>query len=171
MTSEQDQEQQLRDALDAYRPGAVPTAERGRAAKRLAESDLDLDDFQGEVFFNRHEILIVVQELATMFECRCRNDAVVALADSGALSSQPAINVSRTDEYSLRHRQHDQGAKIGLNAPICGVIGNALEDLCQYDATQGKVLISEDELLQRDHMWQLTPREEVNPDAGIDQNH
>ena len=58
-----------------------------------------------------------------------------------------------------------------LNAPICSLIGNALEDLRQYDATQGKVLIIENELLQRGHMWQIAPCEEVDPDAGIDQNH
>jgi hypothetical protein len=54
---------------------------------------------------------------------------------------------------------------------MCAVIGNALEDLCQYDAAQGKVLVIENELLQRGPMWQITTGEEIDPDAGVDQNH
>ena len=99
------------------------------------------------------------------------NHAVVDLADGNGLLSQLAINASCPNEYTVRHWQHNQGTEVVPNAPLHGVIGNALEDLCQYDATQGKVLFIEDELLQRGHMWQITPCEEVNPDAGIDQNH
>jgi hypothetical protein len=55
-----------------------------------------------------------------------------------------------------------------MGAPVCGVIGDTLKNLCQYDATQGKVFIFEYELLQCDHMWQITTREEIDPDTGID---
>ena len=64
-----------------------PLRKGGRATKPLAEPDSDLDDLQGEVFCNWHEILIVEQEPATMFDCRCCNDAVVGLADGNALFS------------------------------------------------------------------------------------
>ena len=61
--------------------------------------------------------------------------------------------------------------KLAPDAPVSGVIGNTLKNLCQYDATQGKVFIFKYELLQCGHMWQITTREEIDPDTGIDQNH
>jgi hypothetical protein len=57
------------------------------------------------------------------------------------------------------------------NAPVGCVIRNALEDLGQYDAAQGEILVIEDALLQRGDMRQMATREEVDPDAGVDQNH
>ena len=52
-----------------------------------------------------------------------------------------------------------------------GVTGNTLEDLCEYDAAQGKVFVIEHALLQRSHVRQITTGEEIDPDAGVDQNH
>ena len=106
-----------------------------------------------------------------MFQRCSGNDAVVGFADGNALLAQFAINVSGPDEYSFGHWQHNQWIQIAPDAPVGGVIGNALENLCQYDAAQGKVLVIENELLQRDHLRQITTREEVDPDAGVDQNH
>lgn len=132
---------------------------------------LGFGDFQGVVFCNWHEVLVVVQQPAMIFECRGRNGAVVGLADGNALLSQLAINISCPSEYRIGHWQHNQWTKIVPNAPVCGIVGNAPENFCQYDATQGKVFVIENELFQHDHMWQSTTREEINPDASIDQNH
>ena len=48
-----------------------------------------------------------------------------------------AINVSGPDEDGFGHSQHDQWRKIAPHALVGGVIGNTLENLCQYDAAQG----------------------------------
>jgi len=106
-----------------------------------------------------------------MFQRCSGNDAVVGFADGNALLAQFAINVSGPDEYSFGHWQHNQWIQIAPDAPVGGVIGNALDNRCQYDAAQGKVFVIENELLQRDHLRQITTREEVDPDAGVDQNH
>ena len=106
-----------------------------------------------------------------MFQRRGRNDAVIGFADGRALLSQPAVHVSGPDEDGFWHGQQDQWHKIAPHAPVGGVIGNALEDFCQYDAAQGKVLAIVDELLQRGDLRQITTREEIDPDAGVNQNH
>jgi hypothetical protein len=129
------------------------------------------DDLQGVVFCNRCEVLVVVQQRAMMFECRGGNNAVVGLADGNALLSQLAVNIRCPSVCSFGHWQHDQWTKIAPDAPVGGVIGNALEDFCQYDAAQGKVFVIEDEFLQRGHMRKVTTREDVDPDAGANQSH
>jgi len=123
------------------------------------------------MFCNWFEVPVVVQQLAMMFECRGGNDGVVGLADGNALLSQLAIYVGCPHEYTLKHWQHYQGVEIVPDAPLRGVIGNALEDLCQNDAAQGKVFIIEDELLQRGHMGRITTCKEVDSDAGVNENH
>jgi len=65
-------------------------------------------------------------------------DAVVGFADGHALLSQLTTNISDPNEYSLRHWQQNQWSKIAPNTKVGGIIRNALENLCQYDATQGK---------------------------------
>ena len=117
------------------------------------------------------KVLVVVQQLTLMFECRRSNDAVVGLAHGDALLSQLAINVSRPNEDSFGHWQHNQWTKITPDPSVCGVIGYALEDLCQYDAAQGKVLVIENESLQCGHVRQITTAKEVDPDAGVNENH
>jgi hypothetical protein len=39
------------------------------------------DNLQGEVFCNGCKVLVIVQQLSMMFECRSSNNAVVGLAD------------------------------------------------------------------------------------------
>ncbi len=106
-----------------------------------------------------------------MFEGRGSNDAVIGFTDGDALLAQFAINVSGSNEYSFGHWQHNQWTKIVPNAPVHGVIANTLEDLCQYDAAQGKVFVIEDKVLQPGHMRQIATRKKIDPDAGVDQNH
>jgi hypothetical protein len=130
-----------------------------------------VDDLHGIMFCNAHEVPVVVQQPTTMFQCCGSNDAIVGLANGYALFAQLAINISGSNEDSFGHWQHNQGAKIAPDPPVDGVIGNALENFCQYDATQGEVFIIEDELLQCNHVRQISIREEVDPDAGVNQNH
>ena len=106
-----------------------------------------------------------------MFQRCSGNDAVVGFSDGNALLAQFAINVSCPEKYRFGHWQHNRWIQIAPDSLVAGVIGNALENLCQYDAAQGKVLVIENELLQRDHLRQITTREEVDPDAGVNQNH
>ena len=106
-----------------------------------------------------------------MFEYHSSYDTVVGFTDGNAFRSQFAINISRAKEYGFRHGQYDQWVKKAPNAPMRGVVADTLEDLGQVDAAQGKIFVVKDELLQCVHMWQITTREEIDPDAGVDQNH
>jgi hypothetical protein len=54
---------------------------------------------------------------------------------------------------------------------VGGVIGNPLENLGEDDTAQGQVLVIEDALLQYLDMGQVTTCEEVDPDAGVNQDH
>lgn len=87
------------------------------------------DDLQGVVFCHWRDVLVVVQQPAMMFQRCGRNDAVVGFADGDALLSQLAINISRPNEDSFGHWQHNQWTKITPDPPLSGIIGNALEDL------------------------------------------
>ena len=64
-----------------------------------------------------------------------------------------------------------RGAKITPDPTLGGVISNALKYLGQDDATQGKVFVIEDKMFQRGHMRQIATCEEVDPDAGANENH
>ena len=112
-----------------------------------------------------------MQQLAMMLQRSSCNDAVVRLSDGDAFLTQRAIDLRCPDKYRLGHGQHDQWAEIALNAPMGCVISNALKDLGHYDAAQGKIFAVGDGSLQRRNMLQITTREEVYPDAGVDQNH
>ena len=56
------------------------------------------------------------------------------------------------------------------DALVTGIVSNALKYFSQYDAAQGKIFTIEDKPLQCRDMWQVTTREEVNPDTGINEN-
>jgi len=85
-----------------------------------------------------------MQQLAVMFKCRSGNDAVIGLADGNTCLAQFAVYVHRPNIYCFRHRQHEQWAKITLDSAVGGVVGNTLENLCQYSAAYGKVFIIKD---------------------------
>ena len=95
------------------------------------------DDLEWKVSGYRREVLIVMQQLAVMFQRSGSNDAIVGLADGNAFLAQFAVDIRSPDKYRLWHGQHDQWAEIAPNAPVGGVIGNTLENLCQYDVAQG----------------------------------
>ncbi len=129
------------------------------------------DDLEWEVLGYRRKILVVMQQLAAVFQRRDSNDAIVGLADGNALLAQFAVDIRCPDKYRLWHRQYDQGAEIAPHTPVGGDIGNPLEDLGQDDTAQGQVLIVEDALLQYLDMGQVGACEEVDPDASVNQDH
>ena len=106
-----------------------------------------------------------------MLERRGCDDAIVRLADGDACLAQFAMDGRCPDKYSVRHGQHDQWTKVALNAPMGCFISSALKDLGHNDAALGKIFTVDDGLFQRRNMLQVTTREEVCPDAGVDQNH
>ena len=129
------------------------------------------DDLEWEVFGYRRKVLVVMQQLAVMLQRRGSNDAIVGLADGNAFLAQFAVDIRCTHKYRLWHRQHDQRAEIAPHAPVGGVIGNTLENPGEDDTAQGQVLVIEDALLQYLDMMQVTTCEEVDPDAGVNQDH
>ena len=112
-----------------------------------------------------------MQQSATVFQRGSRNDAIIGLADRNAGLAQFSIDIGCADEYRLWHGQHNQRAEIASDTPVSFVIGYTLQDFGQYNAAQSQVFVLENELLQRCDMRQVTTREEIDPDTGIDQNH
>jgi len=129
------------------------------------------DDLEWEVLGYRRKVLVVMQQLAAVFQRRGSNYAIVGLADGNALLAQFAVDICCPDKYRLWHRQHDQWAEIAPHTPVGGVIGNPLENLGQDDTAQGQILVVEDALLQYVDMGQVTTCKEVDPDAGVNQDH
>ena len=102
------------------------------------------DDLEWEVSGYRREVLIVMQQLAVMFQRSGSNDAIVGLADGNAFLAQFAVDIRCPDKYRLWHGQHDQWTEMAPYTPVGSIIGNPLENLGEDDTAERQVLVIED---------------------------
>ena len=93
-----------------------------------------LEDLQREKFCDWRKVLVVVQQLAVMFQHRSGDDAVIGLADGDAPLSHMAVDIRSADKSRSWHWQHDQGADIAPHPPKDRVIGYPLGRHYQNDS-------------------------------------
>ena len=60
-----------------------------------------IDHLQGIMYCNAHEVLVVVQQLATLFQRCGSNAAIVGLANGYAPFAQLAIHIQRLERIRL----------------------------------------------------------------------